>query len=824
MWINASLDHLTQNDTIVLANNRQVLAFQNTWGVQKGNAPLPKVLSWRQYLQKTWRLCEPNSSKRLLSAIESRTLIGQSMLKLKQQVDHRLLDEVVKNNNYCHAHLIQYSQLKNSYIRNCELFANWLTDYQKTKSSHHFLDTNDLSKLIIEHSNTLPKPYLYGFKTLTPEQSKLFNKIGYQLLCAVQTNTQSDNKTFQTSTDEILSAAQWARDLHAQHPQKHIAIVSPNLNQQQHQITSIFNQTFADTLVETGKKSYNISLGLPLTDYPLIRHILTLLKLCAQLQNNRINTDTFNAAIASPYIAHAQQERPARAVLCNRVLSFSQTHFKFARLERFLDSTPTLKIQIERIISQPALKRQSHDQWLSFFNDYLQILGFATNRTLSSTEYQLFKKYQASSLGLNQLAQSYGKVGISEAILNLEQWLSQVIFQAQSAETPIQILGSLEAEGLHYDAAWVLTMTNDFLPAALNSPRFIPADIAKQQQIPHSSFELIAKDAQDTLNNLINLSDVVIFSYAKSHKASEQQPSPLLKFDAKVQILTHKYQNISSESLADIQANQLTDKQVHGGVSILKDQMECAFKGFAHRLNTQIFDDPHIGLDRREQGKIVHNTLQYFYQEITSQASLLALSDEALNTLIEQKIVLAIKHYADTGFKAVEKIRIKKLIHQFIACDKQRAPFTVISTEETINANIAGLKFSTRLDRLDEMENGDRIVFDYKIGKPSVANWCGKAIKDPQLPIYAISNNTQGVAFIQLNADKVSIKGLSKDPDSLPKQSSRNSCADWDEQKNSWQTILNTASEDFQTGKAAVLPIKTACDYCDYDALCRVER
>jgi hypothetical protein len=47
---------------------------------------------------------------------------------------------------------------------------------------------------------------------------------------------------------------------------------------------------------------------------------------------------------------------------------------------------------------------------------------------------------------------------MADALLDLKKWLSQVIFQAQSAKTPIQILGSLEAEGLVFDNAWVLGM------------------------------------------------------------------------------------------------------------------------------------------------------------------------------------------------------------------------------------------------------------------------------------------------------------------------------------------------------------------------------
>jgi hypothetical protein len=38
MWINANISNIKQNDTIILANNRQVLALKKTWGAQKGNS------------------------------------------------------------------------------------------------------------------------------------------------------------------------------------------------------------------------------------------------------------------------------------------------------------------------------------------------------------------------------------------------------------------------------------------------------------------------------------------------------------------------------------------------------------------------------------------------------------------------------------------------------------------------------------------------------------------------------------------------------------------------------------------------------------------
>jgi hypothetical protein len=58
-----------------------------------------------------------------------------------------------------------------------------------------------------------------------------------------------------------------------------------------------------------------------------------------------------------------------------------------------------------------------NDAWLLDFNAYLQIWGFATDRTLSSTEYQLFNKYQSAASGLNQLAQINTQVSATRAII-----------------------------------------------------------------------------------------------------------------------------------------------------------------------------------------------------------------------------------------------------------------------------------------------------------------------------------------------------------------------------------------------------------------------
>lgn len=823
MRINTQLKQITANDVVVLANNRQVLAFKNTWMMEKGTSALPQILPWRQYLQNTWRALYPHTPKRLISVLESRALISQSMIRLGQVTDNRLLTEVCKNIDYCHAHLIKSEQLLQAHHQHYRLFGTWMQHYQQHKLECGLLDLNDLSALIIDTNTTLAKPIIYGFKTLTPEQSRLFAHIGYQTLSAEQPNTQSTNLSFKTSDDEILSAAKWAQALHKKHPEKHIVIVSPALNTLYHPIKSTFDQVFDDVLVETGQKAYNISLGLPLTQYPLIQHLLLILQLSQQLNRNYLETKTFNAVITSPYIAHAQVERSARAWLVNQVLSLSKTHFKLSAITHYLANTPTLKKLIDALTTQPAHAQQSHENWLLDFNANLQTWGFATDRGLSSAEHQLLDKYQQTSLGLNLLAQIHDKVNAKNALADLENWLSCVIFQAKAANTPIQVLGSLEAEGLYFDAAWVLGMNADFLPAALNSPRFIPTNIAVAHQIPHSNFALIAKDAQSTLNNLINLADEVICSYAKTHFEHEQHSSPLLKFSPQDKTPKSSYLPMAMEQLIDRQSMHLSNTQVRGGVSILKAQMACSFKGFAHRLNIPNFDQAHIGLSRAEQGDIIHKVLEKIYQNVASSDEL--SNDDVLNPLISTSIKTELNRYPKSGFIQIEHQRLTPLIQKFIDTEKQRNNFKVIATEQNIKVNIAGLSFKVRLDRMDELENGERIIFDYKTGNIPSNPWCGEPIKEPQLPIYVLNEQAQGIAFIKPTLDKVSYLALAKNQDSLPnKTKQQQSCRDWEQQLKLWQQQLNQASDDYQSGKAAVLPTQHACQYCQYDSLCRVEK
>ena len=822
MHLKVNLAHINTTDTIVVANNRQVLAFKHTFAKQHPNTQLPKIFSWQQYLSHYWQSQQFHNNLRLIDAIEQRYLLTLSLESTGQTTHSQLINEVVKNYNYYANHLIELTTLANSKIQTCEVFAKWIAHYQQTKQSLGLIDTNDLGGLILKDQGQLCAPYVYGFKTLTPLQQKVFETLDYQAVDTEYTHT-SKQKCFNHSLDEIKAVALWAKQQQSENPNHSIAIVCPQLADLQHQITTVFDQTFNDLLTETGKKSYNISLGLPLSQYGLIQDLLNLLELNEQLKADKIHTHLFNQVIRCVYVKDYQLERGARHLLSNQATALALEYFQLNMLE--FDRCPALLEIIEQIKSTPIRKQTLSNHLLSF-NESLGYWGFATDRSLSSSEYQLFQKYLSSSLKLNQLSPHQKKCSSNIARRRLKEIVNQVVFQAQSGKANIQIIGSLEAEGLRFNKAWVMGMTHDFLPAKLNTPSFIGSNIAIQHKIPYSSYELIQSDAKDTLNNLCSLADQVIFSYARLQAESEQMPSPLLDFPKQVIEQTDARPTIlKTECIDNNSATGFDESKVKSGVSLLKDQMACAFKGFSHRLNIEHHDDPHIGLDRREQGNIIHNALQYIYEKIDSKEALLKLDKAELKTLVNRKLYAALKRYPDSGFKTIEKNRLEQLLLKFIDTEKLREDFQVLATEHSVSVDIGGLNFNTRLDRLDQMSNGDKIIFDYKTGSTSTAKWCSQDIAEPQLPIYSVTNDVQGAAFIELSSSAVSFKGLSKDSDSLPKQSNqKRKCQEWDEQLTIWESRLNQASQDFQTGQAQVLPNKTACDYCEFELLCRVQK
>jgi len=829
MRVNLDLSFVQTNDTVIVANNRQVLAIKQSIYELNGSIKMPQIFSYRSWLEHFWKKNNPQRTIRLLSLLELRYILKEITEKNSINNSEVIIDELIKCYSLCKTYFIDISTLPDFYANPSSLLIKWISEFEKFKTENNCIDTTDLFSSVyksLESNIKIGNYYAYGFKQRTPEQNKLFEILECQSLNSRSLENNIQALSFIDQETELESIAKWAKEVSLKNPNSQIGVVIPNLSQLQHLVKSTFDQEFDASLLETHHKPYNISLGMSLCQYPLIQHLLSIVKISSQIIKGNIELEMLMKTVTSPYIKGALNESNSRALLVNRILGLGCEEATTQKVLKLMKDCPVLIQIVNALRSLKIDKKIALEDSLDSINLLLLTWGFTSDRSLSSSEYQLFEKYQNESLILNRLSNFYKKVSLFDAIKILNTHLNSVIFQPKSGTANIHILGALEAEGLYFDHAWVSSMTSNFIPGKIKMPLFIPQKTSIEYKLPNSNFLLVTEDAKVTLKALNNLSPETTYSYAKLMQNREELPSPYIDFKDYLEVSFIKNSSRELIYIDDYKAPKIQELTIKKGVKTLQNQMSCAFRGFAGRLDIDDFEAPHIGLSRLQQGNLIHKILETFFNEIKSGASLLKLTELELDNLIEKHTESATQNLPKSNFKLNEKIRLVKIIRQHIDLEKQRSDFEVIKTESTSEVNINGLKFSTRIDRMDRLANGDSLIIDYKTGKDvKVSQMTGDPIDQAQLPIYAVTNSVDGVAFATINSNDCQFKAITKNKSELPlTKQAINRMPEWDKQITEWTSILNSASKQFQNGIASVLPVKNACDYCDYDLLCRVKK
>ena len=829
MRVNLDLSFVQTNDTIIVANNRQVLAIKQSIYELNGSIKMPQIFSYRSWLEHFWKKNNPQRTVRLLSLLELRYILKEISEKNSINNSEAIIDELIKCYSLCKTYFVDISTLPDFYANPSSLLIKWICEFEKFKTENNCIDTTDLFSSVyksLESNIKTGNYYAYGFKQRTPEQNKLFEILECQSLNSRSLENNIQALSFIDQESELEAISKWAKEVSLKNPNSQIGVVIPNLSQLQHLVKSSFDQEFDASLLETHHKPYNISLGMSLCQYPLIQHLLSVVKISSQIIKGNIDLEMLMKTVTSPYIKGGLIESNSRALLVNRILELGCEEATTQKVLKLMKDCPVLIQIINELRSLKIDKKIALEDSLDSIDLLLLTWGFTSDRSLSSSEYQLFEKYQNESLILNKLSNFYKKVSLFDAVNILNTHLNSVIFQPKSGAANIHILGALEAEGLYFDHAWVSSMTSNFIPGKIKMPLFIPQKTSIEYGLPNSNFLLVTEDTKATLKALNNLSPETTYSYAKLMQNREELPSPYIDFKDYLEGSFIKNSSRELIYLDDYKAPKIQELTIKKGVKTLQNQMSCAFRGFAARLNIDDFESPHIGLSRLQQGNLIHKILETFFNELKSGASLLKLTELELDNLIEKHTESATLNLPKSNFKLNEKNRLVKIIRQYIDLEKQRSDFEVIKTESTSEVNINGLKFSTRIDRMDRLANGDSLIIDYKTGKDvKVAQMTGDPIDQAQLPIYAVTNSVDGVAFATINSNDCQFKAITKNKSELPlTKQAINRMPEWDKQITEWTSILNSASEQFQNGIASVLPVKNACDYCDYDLLCRVKK
>jgi probable DNA repair protein len=293
------------------------------------------------------------------------------------------------------------------------------------------------------------------------------------------------------------------------------------------------------------------------------------------------------------------------------------------------------------------------------------------------------------------------------------------------------------------------------------------------------------------------------------------------------------------EEVADGRASPLeAGFEVAGGVAVLENQAACAFRAFVvHRLGARPLEEAHAGLDARERGTLVHRALALLWERVQSHAGLLALDAQERAVVIGASVDAAIEGLRGTradvltaAFTALERARLVELLGQLLELEQTRAPFVVVEREVPRAIDFAGLRLHARVDRVDELADGRRVVIDYKTGASTVIDWLGERPDAPQLPLYALTDpgEVAALAYATVRAGSVGFVGLADDPLLLPGlqsvQQDRTGAADFRAMLAVWRLHLGALAAEFLAGHAAVAPknYPQTCRYCALGSVCRV--
>jgi ATP-dependent helicase/nuclease subunit B len=746
------------------------------------------------------------------------------------------------------------------FLRNedSKAFQVWAQLFQKKCQENNWLDTYSLFDLICEQLSqkklTLPQQLIFtGFTEYTPQQQFLFSICASLNIKITHTSPSipSEKHLLQRlglpdEEAEIYSMARWAKSLYQQSNHYRIGCIVPHLEKSRDKILHTFATVFSDehTLtLDPTTLPFNLSAGKSLTSYSIIHSALLLLNLFTQ----SFTKEDIQHLLHSPFLGDAENERIKRAHFDNYCRKKNIT-CDFNHLEKLC---PKLAKRIADLRNYQSTLNELYtlSQWTTIFVDQLTILGWPGERSVNSQEYQviqrwlaLLNEYQSCDFLLQR--QTY-----HQALHYLNRVATKTIFQIQSPEAPIQILGLLEAAEIPFDYLWLMGLNDATWPPAAKPNPFIPQRLQKTLNMPHASAERELIYSKQLTQQLKNSSPYCIFSYPLKNADNELRPSALITHIKEISyeelILSSLtlpanilFQSKDLEFLQDEQALPIMqNEKIRGGTTLLKLQAACPFRAFAEmRLHAQPEEPQRLGLRPQDRGSIVHKALERIWHTLQNSHQLTQMDPPELLSLIQKCATDAIetithKKTNETRYLSLELQRLKTLLLDWLHQEKQRSPFKVIAQEQEYQTTIGNIPLTIRIDRIDELEDGSHFIIDYKTGKNNhIKHWFSQRPEEPQLPLYCLVNpdSTVGIAFAEIHPDQLSFKGISKKemdisaiiPISKVEYANQRT---WEDQQQEWQKDLNTLSNDFYQGNAAVNPKQQeSCQYCQLQPLCRI--
>jgi len=648
---------------------------------------------------------------------------------------------------------------------------------------------------------------------------------------------------------ELAAIADWARGKLAEDGFR-AWICVPDLNRRRAEVVDAFDAALAPQrfALRGGLRAapYAVAGGTPLADYAPVRAALELLAASV----GTVAFVQFSALLRAPELQDSDSEAgsAARLDVALRRRASSDADFagwldladRVARGEQMAPAAAVQRLRSAHHVLSQLQGARLFSEWVAVWMGALQIGPWAFSRRWSSIEYQAAERFRELLAALAMGDAVFGTHSRDSAQRILARAARETAFQVQTGVPAIWVSGQLLDPWLDYDGLWVSGCNDEQWPQPVAPVALLPVGVQRQYGVIPASAESQLALAMDLQSRWQKRANQCVFSLSDSGEGSSSMPSPLLPKIVPVDLTAtpqpHWLKMLERapglESVWDEQAPPLAGNERTRGVATLRAQSRCAFRGFAEtRLDAQPLEQPVPGFNERERGELVHHALQHVWTALGDSNALQTVRADAEQRLIDEaaaRAIESVRQRRDPGrrWRLREGVRLRNLLTKWLQLERARAPFVIESLEGRDQiARFGGLEFRVRIDRVDRLLDGARVLIDYKTGAAD-PDWRGERPDNPQLPVYALLSPQAlvAVAYAKVNAAESGFVAESERRDVFPRtrRSELEGMATFAELVQVWSRRIERIAGEFAAGRAEVAPTIEACKSCKLQGLCRV--
>jgi ATP-dependent helicase/nuclease subunit B len=858
------LDALGQGATVVTASKR--LARHLRWRFDRAQSiaghaawPSPDILPWNAWLERVWQasfLTGGTAGRLDLLTHQQARLVWQDVIAANPAgsggVDvagglTAATGTVLDAWRLSRAWQIPGQQIKvAARTPDTDAFAAWISGYDERCRDQRWLDPwslpEQLSGDFKSASIGLARPICFvGFDYPTAQQRHTEDSLR-DLNLVVGAGMGQIPETLLRSRPLSIAcndlqherdlAARWARHLLDETDNAIVGVIVPDLPRQ----ADNFRRTFLDVLMPDWRSRdaedypVNIAHGTPLMNVGIIHVALIAL----QLPDGTMDYRQLGQLLRSPYLPGADEEASGRARvdLLVRERDLRDVHLpSIASAKRIIEAAPGFVALLQKALDSKGGMdgRRAPNAWASAIANFLKKIGWAKGRKLTSDEHQAIDAWQRLLETFASSGRVIGDITFRRARRLLADLAADHQFQPEGRMSGVQVMTPWDAVAHQFDAVWVSGLSSDLWPPAARPNPLIPLELQRRCEIPDATPERIRVMAGQTMRRLLTVAPVTCASWARQR--NQEVLSPSLVLDSLTAADAESIpgyrgkifrDRIHASGKLEVLRNDrapplIASEPFPGGSGLLKAQAACPARAFFEfRLGATEPYRPPYGIDARTRGIITHAALENLYGRIRELGVLSSLSVDRIGELIDDSIKTVLRknisryHPLAQTLIFNEQHRLRDLLSKLTTLERERETFSIDEIESSCSANIGTLKLNLRLDRIDRLSNGRRLVIDYKTGAVfSRANWRGERPGEPQLPLYAVTTDVQGIAVILLNQDGVKVLGVGAENAGVeglqePAKFTGDEGETWTSLVNRWSQDLERLAEEFAHGDCRI--------------------